>query len=143
MKLSKVKLRHKVSGVILKINEEDWVRDLGMSKYLDYERVGEINSGRVEDVVDARITSEGLQDEADKATTEQEPEKEDVDENSNEAASTDGEQDEKEDEEVSGGTEESAEDANENQPAEKEPAEEETAVVAPRGRGRSGSNKNK
>ena len=55
MKLSKVKLRNKHSGVILKVNEADWAQDLGRNKYRGFERVGEINSGRKEDVVQTGI----------------------------------------------------------------------------------------
>jgi len=73
MKLSKVKLRNIKNGVILKVNEDEWARDLGRGKFRGYERVGEINSGRVEDVVDAHIKSAGLEEEAKAAITDEQP----------------------------------------------------------------------
>lgn len=51
MKLSKVKIKHKVSGEIRKVNEIDWSRDLGNSRYRDFERVGESHVGNADDIL--------------------------------------------------------------------------------------------
>ena len=61
MKLPKVKLRHKKTGEILKINEADWARDLGIGKYRDYERVGEIGTLRKEDMLEISTKSQVVQ----------------------------------------------------------------------------------
>lgn len=49
-KIAKVKLRHKHTKCIIKVNADDWARDLGKNTYYGYERVGEDNVGDAKDV---------------------------------------------------------------------------------------------